>query len=187
MGEGRNERFAEFAAEFVQRKVDVIASSGTANVVAAKQATSVIPIVFVAGDPVGTGLVGSLARPGGNVTGLSTLATDLTGKRLELLREVVPGLSRVAVMANAGNPQTVVEMREVQATAPTLGLEVVTLEIRRSEDIAPFFDALEGRAVHFWLFSTRSYQRTGFASARWRWALDCRRCTATGTTSKWVV
>jgi putative ABC transport system substrate-binding protein len=144
--EGRNERFAEFAAEFVQLKVDVIAASGTANVVAAKQATSVIPIVFVAGDPVGTGLVGSLARPGGNVTGLSTLATDLTGKRLELLREVVPGLSRVAVMANAGNPQTVLEMREVQATAPTLGLEVVTLEIRRSEDIAPFFDALEGRA-----------------------------------------
>ena len=145
--EGRNERFAEFAGEFVQLKVDVIATSGTASVVAAKQATSVIPIVFAAaGDPVGTGLVGSLARPGGNVTGLSTLATDLTGKRLELLREVVPGLSRVAVMANVGNPQAVLEMREVQATAPTLGLEVVTLEIRRSEDVARFFDALEGRA-----------------------------------------
>jgi putative tryptophan/tyrosine transport system substrate-binding protein len=144
--EGRNERFAEFATEFVQLKVDVIVTSGTAVIVAAKQATSVIPIVFVTGDPVGTGLVASLARPGGNATGLSTLATDLIGKRLELLREVIPGLSRVAVMANAGNPLAVLEMREVQATAATLGLKVVTLEIRRSEDIAPCFDALEGRA-----------------------------------------
>jgi putative ABC transport system substrate-binding protein len=145
-GEGRNERFAELAAEFVRLKVDVIVTAGTANVIAAKQATSVIPIVFSAGDPVGTGLIGSLARPGGNVTGLSTLATDLAGKRLELLREVVPSLSRVAVITNAGNPQAVLEMREVQASARTLGLEVVTPEIRRAEDIAPAFEALEGRA-----------------------------------------
>src|SRR5262245_53935647 len=100
-GEGRNERFAEIATEFVRRKVDVIVTSATAGVVAAKQATSVIPIVFAAaGDPVGTGLVASLARPGGNVTGLSIQQTDLAAKRLELLREVVPGLRRLAILAN---------------------------------------------------------------------------------------
>jgi putative tryptophan/tyrosine transport system substrate-binding protein len=144
-------------------------------------------VFAAAGDPVGMGLVGSLARPGGNVTGLSTLATDHTGKRLELLREVVPGLSRVAVMANAGNPQAVLEMRQVLATAPTLGLEVVTLEIRRSEDIRPPLTRSRGARTDFLLLSTRSYPRTGFALARWRWTLDCRRCTATGTTSKWEV
>ncbi len=146
-GEGRNERFAEIAAEFVRLKVDVIVTAGTAAVVTVKQATSVIPIVFaVAGDPVGTGLVASLARPGGNVTGLSVQQTDLAGKRLELLREVVPGLRRLAIMANIGNPSAVLEMREVQAAARTLGLEVATLEIRRAEDIAPAFEALKGRA-----------------------------------------
>ena len=145
--EGRSERFAEIAAEFVRLKVDVIVTSGTAPVLAAKQATSVIPIVFaVAGDPVGTGLVASLARPGGNVTGLSLQATDLAGKRLELLREVVPGLRRLAIMANVGNPAAVLEMGEVQAAARTLGLEVATFEIRRAEDIAPAFEALKGRA-----------------------------------------
>ena len=145
--EGRSERFAEIAAEFVRLKVDVIVTSGTAAVVAAKQATSVIPIVFaVAGDPVGSGLVASLARPGGNVTGLSIQAADLAGKRLELLREVVPGLRRLAIMANVGNPVAVLEMSEVQAAARTLGLEVITLEIRRAEDIAPAFEALKGRA-----------------------------------------
>ena len=106
--EGRSERFAEIAAEFVRLKVDVIVTTGTAAVLAAKQATSVIPIVFaMAGDPVGTGLVASLARPGGNVTGLSIQPTDLAGKRLELLREIVPGLRRLAIMANVGNPAAV--------------------------------------------------------------------------------
>ena len=99
-----------------------------------------------AGDPVGSGLVASLARPGGNVTGLSTLAADLAGKRLELLREVVPGLRRLAIMGNVGYPFTVLELGEVQAAAGTLGLEVVPLEIRRAEDIAPAFEALKGRA-----------------------------------------
>src|SRR5947207_764968 len=146
-GEGRNERFAEIAAEFVRRKVDVIVTSATAAVVAAKQATSVIPIVFAAaGDPVDTGLVASLARPGGNVTGLSIQQTDLAAKRLELLREVVPGLRRLAILANVGSPAVVLDMREVQATARTLGIEVITLEIRRGEDIAPAFEALKGRA-----------------------------------------
>ena len=144
--EGRSERFAEIAAEFVRLKVDVIVTAGGA-VLAAKQATSVIPIVFaVAADPVGGGLVASLARPGGNVTGLSLQHTDLAGKRLELLREVVPGLRRLAIMANVGYSAAVLEMGEVQATARTLGLEVATLEIRRAEDIAPAFEALKGRA-----------------------------------------
>ena len=108
---------------------------------------SVIPIVFaVAGDPVNAGLVASLARPGGNVTGLSAQQRDLVGKRLELLREVVPGLRRLAIMSNADNPGTVLEMGDVLTTARTLGLDVVTLEIRRAEDIAPAFDALKGRA-----------------------------------------
>jgi putative ABC transport system substrate-binding protein len=145
--EGRTERAAEIAAEFVRRKVDVIVTSATAAVVAAKQATSDIPIVFAAaGDPVGTGLVASLARPAGNVTGLSIQQTDVAAKRLELLREVVPGLRRLAVLAHVGGPAVVLDMREVQATARTLGLEVITSEIQRGEDIVPAFEALNGRA-----------------------------------------
>jgi ABC-type uncharacterized transport system substrate-binding protein len=146
-GEGRDERFVEIAAEFVRLKVDVIVTGGTAAVIAAKQATSVIPIVFgTAGDPVGTGLVASLAQPGGNVTGLSNQSADLPGKRVDLLRQVVPGLRRLAIMANISSPIGVLEMNEVQAAARTLGLDVVASEIRRAEDIAPAIDALKGRA-----------------------------------------
>ena len=146
-GEGRNERFAEIAAEFVRLKVDVIVTSGTSQVLAAKQATSVIPIVFAtAGDPVGTGLVTSLARPGGNVTGLSNQLGDLAGKQLGLLREAVPNLRRLAIIANVANPAVVLEIADAQAAARVLGLEVVIPEIRRAEDIAPAFKALEGRA-----------------------------------------
>jgi putative tryptophan/tyrosine transport system substrate-binding protein len=145
--EGRTERLAEFAAEFVRLKVDVIVTSATPPVIAAKQATSVIPIVFAAvGDPVGTGIVNSLARPGGNATGLSIQATDLAGKRLELLHEVAPGLRRLAIMANPGAPPAVLEMAEAQTTARALGLEVVASEIRRPEDIAAAFEAFKGRA-----------------------------------------
>jgi putative ABC transport system substrate-binding protein len=144
--EGRNERFAEIAAEFVRLKVDVILTTGTTSVQAAKQATSVIPIVFaIAGDPVGAGLVDSLARPGGNVTGLSNQSTDLAGKRLELLRDVLPGLRRLAIIANAGNPYTMLEMGEVRAAARVLGLDVATLEIRRAAEIVPAFQALKDR------------------------------------------
>jgi putative tryptophan/tyrosine transport system substrate-binding protein len=143
---GRSERFAEIAAELVRLKVDVIVTSGGA-VAEAKKATSVIPIVFALGnDPVGAGLVTSLARPGGNVTGLSLQSSDLTGKRLELLREVVPVLRRLAIMANIGNRSNIVEMGEVQAAASTLGIHSITSEIRRVEDIAPTFEALKGRA-----------------------------------------
>jgi len=133
--EGRPERFAEIAVEFVRLKVDVIVTVGGA-VLAAKQATSVIPI--------GMGLVASLARPGGNVTGLSVQASDLASKRLELLREVVHGLRRLAILVNVDYPAAVLEMREAQAAARTLGLEVTTLEIRRAEDIVPGFEALKG-------------------------------------------
>jgi putative tryptophan/tyrosine transport system substrate-binding protein len=145
--EGRTERYTEIAAEFVRLKVDVIVTGATGSVVAAKQATSVIPIVFTtAGDPVGNNLVASLARPGGNVTGLSVQATDLASKRLELLREVIPGFRRLAILANVGNPGVVLEMDEVLTAARTLGIEVVTLEIRRPEDIAPALDASKSRA-----------------------------------------
>jgi ABC-type uncharacterized transport system substrate-binding protein len=146
-GQGSSERFAEIAADFVRLKVDVIVTSGTANVIAAKQATSVIPIVFaVAGDPIANNLVASLARPGGNVTGLSTVATDLAGKRLELLRMAVPGFRRLATIGNVGNSLAVLEMKEVQAAAARFGLEAAALEIRRAEDITPAFEALKGGA-----------------------------------------
>jgi putative tryptophan/tyrosine transport system substrate-binding protein len=155
--EGREERFAEIAAEFVRLKVDIIVTSGTPQVVAAKQATSVIPIVFAAaGDPVAGGLLASLARPGGNATGLSSLVADLAGKRLELLREFVPGLRRLAIMGNVGNPLSVLEMREVQAAAGTLGLEVHTLEIRRAQYIAPASRRSKTARTHFMSVSTRS-------------------------------
>jgi putative ABC transport system substrate-binding protein len=145
--EGRSERFAEIAAEFVRLKVDVIVTYATPPAIAAKKATAVIPIVSaVMGDPVGAGLVASLARPEGNVTGLSNQSADLAGKRVELLREVVPGLRRLAVLANVSNPVSGVEMGEVQASAKALGLDVVTLEIRRAEDIAPAFETLKDRA-----------------------------------------
>jgi len=144
--DGRNERLAEIVAEFVRLKVNVIVTSGTPPVVTAKRATSVIPIVFAAvGDPVGAGVVKSLARPGGNATGLSLQATDAVGKRLELFSEVVTGLRRFGIMANTGNLSAILEMREVEATARTLGLEGVTSEIRGSEDIPLAFDALQDR------------------------------------------
>jgi putative ABC transport system substrate-binding protein len=146
--EGHNERLAEIAAEFVRRKVDVIVTHSTAPVTAAKQATSTIPIVFasVAADPVGIGLVASLARPGGNITGISSLTAELAGKRLELLRELIPSVHRLAIMTNADAPGAVLETADAQAAARTLGLEIITSEIRRAEDIPPAFEALKGRA-----------------------------------------
>jgi ABC-type uncharacterized transport system substrate-binding protein len=144
--EGRSERFAEIAAEFVQLKVDVIVTSG-GGVPAAKQATSVIPIVFpLAADPLGGGLVASLSHPGGNITGLSQQAADVAGKRLEILREILPRLRRLAILTDIGIAQSVIETDEVQAAARTLGVDVAKLEIRRAEDIAPVFGALKGGA-----------------------------------------
>jgi putative ABC transport system substrate-binding protein len=145
--EGRAERAQDIAAEFVRSKADVIVTSGTANVAAAKQATSEIPIVFAAAaDPVGSGLVASLAHPGGNLTGLSLQLTDAAGKRLELVRELIPTLRRLAVLANTGNRATVPEMAELKRMADALGLEMMVPELSRSEDIAPAFDLIRGRA-----------------------------------------
>jgi putative tryptophan/tyrosine transport system substrate-binding protein len=151
--EGRSERFAELAAELVRLKVDIIVTGGTA-VVTAKQATSAIPIVFtMATDPVGSGFVASLARPGGNVTGLSAQATDLVGKRLELLRELIPGLRRLAVMANVESPAAAPEMREFETTARQLGFDVTTMELRRAEDIARRFEALPSQTQALYVVS----------------------------------
>jgi putative ABC transport system substrate-binding protein len=145
--EGRSERFAEIATEFVRLKVDVIVTAGTAPALAAKQATSTIPIVFpLAGDPVGNGLVASLPRPGANITGLSLQTTDMGAKRLEVLREVLPKLGRLAILANIGNAAAALEMSEVRDAARNLGLDIATLEVRRPEEIAPAFEALGGRA-----------------------------------------
>ena len=144
--EGRHERAAEIAAEFVRLKVDVIITSGGV-LPAAKQATSTIPIVFaVANDPVGAGFVSSLARPGGNITGLSLQTTDLAAKRLELLREVVPSIRRLGILANVGNPAAVPEIEEVRAAARILGLEISLSEMRRGEDIASAFVAFKSGA-----------------------------------------
>jgi putative ABC transport system substrate-binding protein len=152
--EGRSERYSEIAAEFVRLKVDVIVTTGTPVVIVAKQATAVIPIVFVTiTDPVGSGLVASLARPGGNVTGLSLQSPDIAGKRLALVREVVPNLRRVAFMGNIDNPFVPREMHEVQAAAGTLGLEAATFEIRRTQDIVPAFEALKHRVEAVYLAS----------------------------------
>jgi putative tryptophan/tyrosine transport system substrate-binding protein len=145
--EGRNERLAEIAAEFVRLKVDVIVTHSAGPVIAAKQATAVIPIVFaVAADPLGTGLVASLARPGGNITGLSSQNAEVASKRLELLREAIPSLRRLAVLVNMSNSAIVQELDEIQAAARALGLTVAPLEIRRADDILSAFEAIEARA-----------------------------------------
>jgi putative ABC transport system substrate-binding protein len=144
---------AEYATEFVGLKVAVIVTSaGGAN--AAKQATSVIPIIFAAyGDPVAAGLIASLARPGGNVTGLTIQPTDLTGKRLDLLREIVPGFRRLSIMGNVANTGFGKELAELQAAASNSGIETTVLEIRRAEDIAPAFDAIKDRTDALYVFS----------------------------------
>jgi putative ABC transport system substrate-binding protein len=144
--EGRPERFAEIAAEFVRRKVNVVVTAGAGPVSAVRKATQLIPIVFaIASDPVGTGLVATLAQPGGNITGLSYMGTDLAAKRLELLRGVLTGFSRLAIMANSGAAGAMLEMRETQRTANTLGLETISLEIGTGDQIAPAIAMLTDR------------------------------------------
>ena len=143
-GEGSNEHISETVAEFVRLKVDVIVTGGNA-VLAAKRATTTIPIVFgLAVDPVGTGMVASLSRPGGNVTGMSLQSTDLTGKRLGLCRELAPGLRSIAILANANYPAAMLEMGQAEASARILGIRVSRLEVRRVEDIAPAIAGFKG-------------------------------------------
>jgi len=145
--DGRNERVPELAADFVRLKVDVIVTYANTPAAAIKRTITTIPIVFAAaGDPVGTGLVASLARPGGNVTGLSLQQTDLAGKRLEILRDLVPNLRTLGILANAGSPNAVLEMGEADTAARRLGLGVVRSEVRKTEDFAPALAALKGRA-----------------------------------------
>ena len=152
--DGRSERVAEIAAEFVRLKVAVIVTYANTAAAATKRAVATIPIVFAAaGDPVGTGLVASLARPGGNITGLSIQQTDLAGKRLEILRDLLPNLRTLAILANAGSPNAVLEMDEAQAAARRLGLAVVRSEVRKTGDFAPALDALRGRAEALYVCS----------------------------------
>jgi putative ABC transport system substrate-binding protein len=145
--EGSRDRAAQLAAELVKLKVDVIVTYATPIVLAAKQATSVIPIIFAGlADPVDTGLVASLPRPGGNVTGLSLQQTDIASKRLEFLRQIVPSLRRLAIMVNISNPASVLDMNEAKTAARVFGLDVITLEVERAEDIARAFQQINGRA-----------------------------------------
>ena len=144
---GRDDHHAALAAELVHRNVDVIVTAGTTAVIAVKRATARVPIVFAAaGDPVRTGLVASLSHPGSNVTGLSNLQTDLGGRRLELLGEVVPGLKRVAILGNVDSPLIALEMTGVEAAAVKLGLATSRFEVRTAEAIGPAFDAIKGVA-----------------------------------------
>ena len=140
--DGRSERFADLATELVSLKVDLILTRGTPAALAAKKATSTIPLVMAAsGDPVGTGIVSSLARPGGNVTGLSAVVIDLWGKRLELLRELVPGVSRIAAILNTSNPAIALEWKELAIAAQRLGSQLQLLDVRKPEDLGRAFEA----------------------------------------------
>jgi putative ABC transport system substrate-binding protein len=153
-GEGRNERFAEIAAEFAALKVNMIVSSGGA-VPAIMRTTSTIPTIFAgANDPVGSGYVTSLARPGGNVTGLSLQSADLVGKRLELLREVVPKLKHLAVIGSARDSRgSVVEIDQVKASAGAQDIALATFEIDGPQDLAPAFDVFKGKTEAVYVVS----------------------------------
>jgi putative ABC transport system substrate-binding protein len=141
--DGKYERFPALVTELIAAKVDVIVTAGTPAALAVKKATTTVPLVMVAvGDPIGTGLVPSLARPGGNLTGLSSIAPDLEGKRLELLRDVVPTLSHVAIFFNSLNPFHVAAMRQARVAAQTLGIKLQQHDIRKSEDLDGAFAAI---------------------------------------------
>jgi putative ABC transport system substrate-binding protein len=140
--DGQVERTSEFVDELVRLNVDTIVTHGVQNIVAAMQSTSTIPIIFpLATDPVGSGFVASLARPGGNVTGLSIVSRDLAGKRLELLREILPGLNRVAVMGDSGAS---LEVKELQAVAASVNLGLTIVNVQRAEEIVPVVEGLKG-------------------------------------------
>jgi ABC-type uncharacterized transport system substrate-binding protein len=145
--DGRFDRSPEFITEFVRLKADVIVTHATANVLAAKRGTSTVPIVFTSvADPVGNNLVTSLARPGGNITGLSAVIPDIVGKRLEMLREIIPGLRRLAILFNSSAQNVVLEVQEVQAMAGALGFETVTAKVRTTDDIWSTVEALKARS-----------------------------------------
>ena len=140
--DGRTERLRDLAGELVRLKVDVIVTRGTPAVMAAKNATGTIPVVMAAsGDPLLSGVVAGLARPGGNVTGLSAIVVEVTGKRLQLLREVVPGVSRIAVLFDMGNPNNALQWKETEIAAPSLGVQPQLLDVRKPGDFGGAFDA----------------------------------------------
>jgi putative tryptophan/tyrosine transport system substrate-binding protein len=141
--EGNEERFPVLIAELIAQKVDVIVTYGTPAALAVKKATTSVPLVMTAvGDPVGTGLVTSLARPGGNITGLSSIAPELNGKRLELLREVIPKLSHIGVFWNPSNPIHVIDLKEVSIAAQVLQMKVQPLGVRVPEELEAAFAAI---------------------------------------------
>ena len=153
--EGRTERLSELASDLVRLKVDVIVTHNTPGPLAAKQASSTIPIVFAtAGDPLGTGIVASLARPGGNVTGLSSQSPDVAGKRLDLIREIVPSLRQLAVLADTDNPFVKQEVNHLREAGAGFGVEIATFEMRRGEDIDPAFQVLKSRAQALYVPAT---------------------------------
>jgi putative tryptophan/tyrosine transport system substrate-binding protein len=140
--EGRDDRSADLATELIRLDVDLILTRGTPATLAVKDATGTIPVVMAAsGDPLGTGLVASLARPGGNVTGLSAFVRDLQAKRVELLREMVPGIARVVGLFNMSNPALPLEWKEVEMAARSLGIQPQLLDVRTAEDLGRAFDA----------------------------------------------
>ena len=141
--EEKPDHLSALAAELVRLKVDAIFAQSTASVQAAKKATTTVPIVSVSGDPVGLGLVASLARPGGNVTGLANFTSELAGKRLELLKEVVPRVSSVAVLWNPDAPSSTLRMRETEAAAPSLGIKLQPVDVREPNDFEHAFAALK--------------------------------------------
>jgi putative ABC transport system substrate-binding protein len=144
--EGHNERLFGIADELVRLNVNVIVTHNTPPSLAAKRATSAIPIVFAtAGDPVGTGIIFSLAEPGGNITGLSSQSPDTAGKRLELLREFIPHLRQLAILSDVDNPFTALDIAEIQRAARAFNIGTAAVEAREAEDIAPAFAAFQGR------------------------------------------
>jgi putative ABC transport system substrate-binding protein len=140
--DNRPDRLADFGAELTQQNVDLIVTIGTLASLAAKRATSTIPIVMSsAGDPLGSGLVASLAHPGGNVTGLSLMAPDIAGKSLQTLKEILPSLSRVAVLWNAANPYPALVFKQTQDAGQNLGIQIQSLEVRGPNDFDGAFKA----------------------------------------------
>jgi putative ABC transport system substrate-binding protein len=180
--EGQLDRSPKLVEELVRLKVDVIVTHATANVLAAMRATSTIPIVFAAvADPVGNKIVASLARPGGNVTGLSNEAVDLVGKRIELLQELIPEFRRLAMLAKVDTSSAMLEMQDVKDVASKLGLDLIVSEIRHADEIAAAIEALKGRAQAVYVQSDPlfNFNRTKVSAL----ALGARLPTVTGFTA----
>jgi putative ABC transport system substrate-binding protein len=185
--EGHPERTAPMIADLVQRQVNVIVTHGTANVIVAKAATSAIPIVFaVAADPIGSGLVASLAHPGGNATGLSLQAPDLAGKRVGLLREAVPALKRLAILLNVNNPANITEVQEVETAAQSVGVNVMLLKYSRADEIPSVFQTGAGHTDALYVCAdplvntNRTRISTLALAAHWPMMLDNREFVAAG-------